>query len=199
MNQENKNYREDENEQTFNEPLSPKMEELMKKSTISLFLDEFDDIFSDFDPRPYQERGLSDDFISEAKKIARENKPGKLELHFLIPKAAHNLETENTIKKRLHQHFKREETLIKKATKKNIKKGFLYLLVGFILMIINSFINFQTPTTFILSLIQVCFEPASWFIVWRGFDFIFNSQVETKAEVEFHQKMAKAEIIFEVY
>ncbi len=49
--------------------------ELLNKARLSIWLDIYDDIFSDFDSRPFHERALSDDFIHEAKKMAKE-KPG---------------------------------------------------------------------------------------------------------------------------
>ena len=33
---------------------------------VSLWLDTYEDIFSDFDPRPYGQRALSEDFVAEA-------------------------------------------------------------------------------------------------------------------------------------
>lgn len=48
------------------------IKEIIDKAEISLVLDTYDDIFSDFDPRPYGERALSSDFLDEAKKAARD-------------------------------------------------------------------------------------------------------------------------------
>ena len=41
----------------------------MHESKMSLILDTYLDIFSSFDPRPYEERSLSDDFLDECKKM----------------------------------------------------------------------------------------------------------------------------------
>ena len=56
------------------EGINPKHEikELLEKTQISLWLDDYADIFSDFDPRPFSQRALSDDFLNEAKKVVRE-------------------------------------------------------------------------------------------------------------------------------
>src|SRR3989339_701864 len=54
-------------------------------SQVSMWLDGYDDIFSDFDPRPYSQRSLSDDFLSEAKKVSSGKTGDRLELRFLIP------------------------------------------------------------------------------------------------------------------
>ena len=39
-----------------------------REGNISIVLDSYDDLFSDFDPRPYRIRALSDDFLLECKK-----------------------------------------------------------------------------------------------------------------------------------
>ncbi len=75
-----------------------KKETLLKASEISIILDTYDDIFSDFDPRPYSERALSDDFLIEANKASRDKASGQIELIFLIPQKMRNIESENLIK-----------------------------------------------------------------------------------------------------
>ncbi|PIU76093.1 hypothetical protein COS75_00785, partial [Candidatus Pacearchaeota archaeon CG06_land_8_20_14_3_00_35_12] len=81
-------------------------QKLLQMSEISLWLDHYDDIFSDFDPRPFSQRALSDDFLLEAKRASKEKISGAIEMQFLIPHDKRNKELENTIKKRLHDHFK---------------------------------------------------------------------------------------------
>src|SRR4051812_46940136 len=80
--------------------------ELLRKAELSIWLDTYDDIFSDFDPRPYSERALSDDFINEARKMVREKPTGTIELKLLMPSELRNNETENIIINSLHSHFK---------------------------------------------------------------------------------------------
>ncbi len=82
------------------------LEKEMKEGNISLILDGYDDIFSDFDPRPYSERALSDDFLSECKKAARD-KDEKLELRLMVPGDNRNFKDELKIRKRLKTHFHR--------------------------------------------------------------------------------------------
>ena len=46
---------------------------LTETKDIKIWIDEYDGIFSDFDPRPYSERNMSDDFLNECNKLFREN------------------------------------------------------------------------------------------------------------------------------
>ena len=49
---------------------------------ISIWLDNYDDIFSGFDPKPYSERVLSDDFLTEVGKVCKEKDEGIDEFNY---------------------------------------------------------------------------------------------------------------------
>ena len=57
----------------------------LREGNISLILDDYNDLFSDFDPRHYSERALSDDFLAESKRASRDKPAGSLEVKFLVP------------------------------------------------------------------------------------------------------------------
>ena len=59
-------------------------QKLLGLSNISLSLNSYDDIFSGFDPRPYSQRALSDDFLAESKRASRDKELDGVELIFLI-------------------------------------------------------------------------------------------------------------------
>jgi hypothetical protein len=66
--------------------------------------DSYTDIFSDFDPRPFDIRTLSDDFITECQKripVIRENDPAP-ELRLLIPQLKREKRLEPTILSRYY-------------------------------------------------------------------------------------------------
>ena len=77
-----------------------------REGNISLILDSYDDIFSDFDPRSYSEKALSDDFLEECKKAAKD-KEERPELRLLVQKNKRDYKDEIRIKKRLREHFQR--------------------------------------------------------------------------------------------
>src|SRR3990172_6758605 len=101
---------------------------------ISLWLDNYDDVFSDFDPRPFSERAISDDFLSEAKKMFRENSKGRFELRLLIPEAVRNSKEESLVSSRLRAYFKGVEKDEQKKMAQEKRAGFLSLALGFSLI-----------------------------------------------------------------
>lgn len=174
------------------------IKDLLAKSEISLLLDSYDDIFSDFDPRPYSQRALSDDFLSESRKAARDKK-GTLELRFLVPQNLRKPEQESVIKKRVREHFKRHVGIMESDVRKIVRNGAIITFIGFLLMIGATSIDYFELHGFILSFFKIILEPAGWFIVWFGLDEIFYKAKQQTPELEFYKKMVKANITFSSY
>ncbi len=178
----------------MNAPL-PKNESKTRPS-VSIWLDSYDDVFSDFDPRPFSERSLSDDFILEARKMAKEKPQGKIELKLLLPSGKRNAETEAIIIKNLHSHFRHiihtTETEVKKAR----RRGIILTIVGFLLMIAAAYVISINRQNFYLNVLRVLLEPSGWFMVWAGLEDIYYGSRKKKEQLDFNLKMAQAEISF---
>ena len=173
---------------------------LLQMSEISLMLDNYDDLFSDFDPRPYSQRALSQDFLAESQRASRDLVTGKIELKFLISSAKRNAVQENIIKKRLKEHFKKHFNLIHNDIKKMINQGISITSLGILLMFIATLILFKYAQTNILtSFLIILLEPAGWFTFWHGLDKILFESKKLKPGLEFYRKMSKSEITFLSY
>ncbi|HLC96771.1 MAG TPA: hypothetical protein VJH97_05625 [Candidatus Nanoarchaeia archaeon] len=174
--------------------------ELLKLSEISLWLDDYDDIFSDFDPRPYPQRALSDDFLREAKKASRDKKSGRIELKLLIPSAVRDLQHESIVKKRLRDHFKKHMESSKKAHWNLIRQGLSFVALGILLMIMATFMLVSDEeTNFMRGFFIVLLEPAGWFLFWEGMHLIVFESKEHLPEQDFYKQMANCEITFLTY
>ena len=106
----------------------------LREGNISLILNDYDDIFSDFDPRAYSERSLSDDFLYECKKAVRD-KDEEFELRLLVPKSKRNVYHEAKIRKRLKDYFQKHAIEKEEEVKKVTRAGIVMAIIGFILMI----------------------------------------------------------------
>lgn len=178
-----------------------KKEELkkIKEGNISLILDRYQDIFSDFDPRPYAEKSLSDDFLIECKKeIKEKTTEDEIELRLLIPKKIRNYNEEKIIKTRLKtiflKHFHKQQKEIKKIK----KEGSLWFLIGTGIMIGATFL-IGNETNFIIKLLSVMSEPAGWFTFWEGLGKIFIDARKKEPDYELYNKLSKSKITFYPY
>jgi len=177
-----------------------KREENKKPSDeIILNINTYDEIFSDFDPRIFSQRSLSDDFLLEVKKATLE-KEKPLKLRFLIPSSERNLRVEVTIKKRLNEHFKHHSKDLNQERKNTIKQGLIFTFFGILLMIITTFILVEaTIKSIVIIFLSVLFEPGGWFFFWEGLNLIIFESKKKTPDLEFYEKMSKASIIFDAY
>ncbi len=174
--------------------------EILKLSQISLWVDNYDDFFSDFDPRPYSQRTLSDDFVSEARKSSKETKKGNIELKLLVPKDIRNRAKERVIRRRLREYFKKRHEFLDKKRKEVIKQGSFFISLGVILMFFTTFVLFKYwQVDFFLTFLSVIAEPAGWFLFWEGLNLVIFDVKEKGPELEFNQKMSKSVITFLSY
>ena len=170
----------------------------IKQGNISLILDSYNDIFSSFDPRSYLERALSDDFLDECKRAARD-KDDAIELRLLIPKDKRNLKEEWKIRKRLHDHFQHHVHLEGKEIMRLKWEGTSWFIFGTVCVLIVSYLHQVISPGFLLTLLGVLIEPAGWFSLWEGLGKIFITAREKSPGLEFYEKMSRAEINFAEY
>jgi len=169
---------------------------LLRLSEISLILDTYDDIFSDFDPRPFSERTISDDFLLEARRASRDLPSGKIELKFLIPQKQRNIGSENLIRKRLRDYFIRHHQIMQEEMRKTLFRTALMAVLGVVFIMVSTYLRGLGSTSFSMRFLTTLLEPAGWFTTWTGLDEWYYTFTEKKKEHLFFEKMSRAEIIF---
>jgi len=171
---------------------------LSDTKSISLSLDKYNDIFSDFDSRPYTIRTISDDFIEELKKVDPERLYLSYHLIFTIPSSVRNIKDENLIKSRLNDFFTNQYLLYATKKKKILQRGFLFLGLGIFSMVIALFL---VPMWFTLinsssNFITIMFEFVSWFFLWSGLDIFISDYRETNKPSMFYNKLRSSRVSF---
>jgi len=173
---------------------------LLQMSEISLWLDNYDDIFSDFDPRPFSQRALSEDFLEEAKRASRDKVSGAIELKLLLAEKSRDKSIEKTIKKRLGEHFKRHHDLLEKEKTGTIKKGVLFGGIGIMLMLLAVFIVVNYAQESILTaFLIILLEPSGWYFLWSGLDMIVFKSKTISPDLVFYEKMTTSSVEFVSY
>lgn len=171
-------------------------EDLLRLAELSMQLDTYDDIFSDFDPRPYSIRAISDDFLFEAKRAVKEKKE-EFELKFMIPEKLRDLRSEHLIKKRLHDYFKAHYDRLIAKKKGMMRKGIFLAIIGIVLMFLASIVLFKYNEHNIwTSFIVVLLEPAGWFLFWEGLSHAIFESKELSPDLNFFRKISQCEISF---
>lgn len=185
-----------------NECINPihRLEKNLKMSDIPLWLDRYNDIFSEFDSRPYSQRALSTDFLFEARKASRDKEAGKIELKLFMPKEKRDLPAEGVIVRRLKEHFKKHYNLIHDEQHAIFNKGMMFTIIGIVLMFSASLIIFRaTGRSLFINFIIIMLEPAGWFLFWEGLNHVFFESKHVKPKLDFYKKMAECKISFWSY
>lgn len=174
------------------------LKELVNQAEVSIILDKYDDLFSSFDPRPYNIRELSEDFLREARRAAREKKEG-IELRFLIPKGQRNTNDEATIKQHLKEHFRKRQLHAKSEIKKYKKQAITLIGIGTVIGFVAVWLSLQDIPSVLKHAVEIIFSPASWFTIWTGFEHLTFTPKEYISEEKFSRKMVNAHIGFSEY
>lgn len=170
----------------------------VKEANISLALDSYHDIFSDFDPRPSENRALSADFLQECIRAARDKTNEGIELRLLMPARSRKKTEEHIIKKRLREHFQKHHKRLDSERAAVKQKGAIWIVTGIALSLLTAALH-GGKDGFLMTLLFVIVEPASWFSFWTGLDKLFLEDSHHASKRQFYDKMAKAEVKFESY
>ncbi|NYZ77133.1 hypothetical protein H0O02_02340 [Candidatus Micrarchaeota archaeon] len=165
---------------------------------VSIALDNYDDIFSDFDPSPYHSRILSDDFLKEVQKRYVENKHGSFEVRFSLPNALRSAKTEALIKKRLKDYFTMQLKNLDTDLEKVRKRGMAYVAAGF--AILAGSITLATTDAgeyeYIFKLLEVLLVPLGWYLLWVGIEKIVETPSKLEDQRKFNTKFENANYYF---
>src|SRR5260221_3949170 len=106
--------------------------QLAEEPEICIWIDKYDDVFSDFDSRPFTDRALSDDFLREVHKITSEKASGDIRLKFHLFDAQRNSESEAIISRNLNHYFGHLAQKLNRQKNQVLHKGYMLLGVGFV-------------------------------------------------------------------
>ncbi|MDP4265284.1 MAG: hypothetical protein Q8941_22350 [Bacteroidota bacterium] len=163
---------------------------------LSLWLDDYDDIYSDFDSRNYLKRRVSEDFIYELKNALKYRKERINDLILLLPPEKRDEMNEKMIAGSLKEFFTNQLTTSSDKCRHKLNKGITLGIAGIIIMIFNAIAGFKGTHTIPLISVRVLLEPAGWFLLWASFDFLFYDWQELKKEREFFRELSELNIHF---
>ena len=170
-----------------------RLSSLANTSEVGLKLDAYEDIFSDFDIRPYSNRALSVDFLNEIKRATRDKGDNGIELILHVSEKKRSEFHEATIKERLAAHFERHYHLLLGEKHKVTKLGVSMVIMGILSMVAATYIVFKDPSQSpLLSFLVVFLEPAAWFLLWEGMDQILFYSKNINPDLEFYRRMVNS-------
>lgn len=164
---------------------------------IAVVIDTWDDIFSDFDPRPLNERTVSGDFVEELKKRYRETRKGEFVIVIYAPVSLKNKESEQMVARHLKEHFHHTSLRKKKVINLIRIRGAIFVGVGIcslgFLTIATYFKFLSVLTTEILAIVLM---PLGWFGFWEGLSKLIDTSPAFIQEEILFDKLSRATFLF---
>lgn len=164
---------------------------------IDVVIDTWDDVFSDFDPRPLNERTVSGDFVEELKRRYRETARGNFVITICAPVALKNSDSEHMVTHRLKKHFRHTFLIKKKNILQRRLRGVIFVIVGV------SSLTFLTLATYYKFLSELAIQiagivlmPLGWFGFWEGLSKLVDTSPVFIQDEKMFEKLAKADYSF---
>jgi hypothetical protein len=164
---------------------------------LNLWLDSYDDIYSDFDSRHYLKRRISEDFLHELRtemKYREHHHAGDMVL--LLAQERRDEPAEKVIAKSLTDFFSAQFYFHRDKCGKKLKNGLLFFTAGVIIIVLNSWVSYYAAASFSVITLKVLLEPAGWFLLWAALDFLFYDFAELKKERFFFKELSEMHIHF---
>jgi hypothetical protein len=164
---------------------------------IAIVIDTWDDIFSDFDPRPLNERTLSGDFMDELKKRYLETPRGNMQIIIYAPVGLKDEKSEQMVVRRLKTHFKYMALEAKRVIVQVRVRGTIFLCVGFAalaFLTLATYVQFMSPIT--RAVVEIPLMPLGWFGMWEGFSKLVDAMPRQVEKEDLYDKLSKARYDF---
>jgi hypothetical protein len=167
-------------------------------NAISIAIDTYDDIFSDFDPRDLTQRDLSEDFITELTRRHRQDIKGKYDVVIVAPKSIEDPAAEKKIISRINRYFNQRYKRYAKSISELRKRGSIYIILGMALLMVLALLTYYKKLdTLMLEVIGIVFMPLGWFGIWEGFSKIVDLPFRLESDTQVYRKLSKADYKFE--
>jgi hypothetical protein len=180
---------------TFSKPWEEQPAQLQRPE-LELWLDHYDDIYSDFDSRQYQKRRISEDFLQEIRMAHKHRGECIHNVSLVMPAGKHDDANDKVIAESIAGYFRGQYQIQQALFKQKKLRGLLLLFIGAALMILNAFISYGKSVSFPIQAVRLLLEPASWFLLWTSLDFLFYDLSAIRKDRNFLKEMATAGIHF---
>jgi hypothetical protein len=114
----------------------------------------------------------------------------------LLPDERRAEEAEKIIAESLTDFFAGQFRFHSNKCRMKRNRGILVLSAGLVIMLVNLSAGYFGGTSFVVQAVKVLLEPAGWFLLWAGLDFLFYDFAELKKGMDFYKKLSGMHIRF---
>jgi len=176
---------------------TPEMTEQSEYRDISIWLDKYEDLFSAYDSSNFGARTLSDNFLTEVRKLVHESHDSRnVELKFNLMADQPNPVIEAFIIKNIHDYFALKAISAKGEMTRILRTGSLLSLAGFGLITFLVLVAHNWGSFFLIKGAEMMLDPLGWYLIWIGLDMVFVQSKKEQPTIDFNLKMTTAKLTF---
>jgi hypothetical protein len=175
-------------------------EKMKGKNVIPRWIDDYDEIFADFDSSDYSKRQVSKELESYLKDSIKDGDNRPIAIRFQIAGEHWDISIEETVKHRLREHFENEEKRIGEELRNTKKIGWMSLGAGMLLLAGYKAIERYAPDAYFSQVLAEYTYVAGLVLGFWGAEQKLLVETPRKIkEMSQYTRMKKAEIFFEQY
>ena len=166
------------------------------KYLIEVSLDDYNDIYDDWDPTPFKRRDIEDefnDFILNSSEDIPLNYNISIVLY--IPGAKRDQRKETVLKSAYSNYYEYATARLRKVISILHRRTILYILFSAVLLSISYFLGGTRPSLFLNVLHEGIFI-GGWVFLWEFFTNFFIKGRELQEEYRLYDRLYHAEIRF---
>lgn len=163
---------------------------------ISIWLDKYEDLFSQYDSSELKARTLSDNFLEEMRKMVRKVPASGIELKFNLMQSAPDAQNEALIGDNIHDYFTCHAKAAQQEKADIIRSGMVRIVAGFALITCLLMVRNKWSAVLALHGLEMMLDPLGWFLIWTGLEMVFVQAKKEQPAIDFNLKMATAKLTF---
>ncbi len=163
---------------------------------LNLWLDSYDDIYSDFDSRHYLKRRISEDFLHELRTEMKYKKHHASDMVLLLPQEQRDEPSEKIIADSLADFFINRFQYYRDKCRKKLNSGILLFAAGVIIMLFNTWVSYHSVESLPVTFLKVLLEPAGWFLLWAALDLLFYDLAGLRKEKKLYRELSEIHVHF---
>jgi len=164
-------------------------------SSADFWLDNYQEMFSTFDPAPYERRMISQDFIEAVMRRFPEGSEEDIHLRISVPRSKRSTKTETVVVRRLKTYFRKMADRYEKTLQADQRRGAIYFVAGCILLLAFVWVGMNLESL-ISQLLGVVFLPLGWFGIWEGTSKILSAPEKYHKKLFLYNELATAKYEF---
>ncbi len=167
---------------------------------IDISLDEYSDIFNEWDFAPFTKRDINPDLVKFIEECASEIPiKSHIIVNFYIPAKLKDEKTEEKIKRIIKNNFKFNYRKIYNEKIRLIKNVVIYALSGLVFLFISSIAENYVKIPIIKNMLSNGIMIGGWVLIWEIFSTIFFKLKEYNFKLKIYEKLIGSSLFFLAY